>query len=167
MWRNASVLELVDRHVWGACAHKAYGFKSRHSHHISFQVYIRRCGGMADALASGASARKGVWVQVPPSAPKIPNATALGIFTYSLFTFHSSLTFPALSGFLEGISNSEEWRSIVSRSCGAASSKTVMIGHLAVSFLFCTNPFIQGQSQWRDSSDIDAREWTENPAQSP
>ena len=29
-----------------------------------------RCGGMADALASGASARKGVWVQVPPSAPK-------------------------------------------------------------------------------------------------
>ena len=25
---------------------------------------------MADALASGASARKGVWVQVPPSAPK-------------------------------------------------------------------------------------------------
>ena len=31
--------------------------------------FIRRCGGMADALASGASARKGVRVQVPPSAP--------------------------------------------------------------------------------------------------
>ena len=31
---------------------------------------ICRCGGMADALASGASARKGVRVQVPPSAPK-------------------------------------------------------------------------------------------------
>ena len=30
-----------------------------------------RCGGMADALASGASARKGVRVQVPPSAPTI------------------------------------------------------------------------------------------------
>ena len=63
---------------------------------------------MADALASGASARKGVWVQVPPSAPKIPNATAFGIFTSSLFTLHFSLTFPALSGFLERISNSEE-----------------------------------------------------------
>ena len=31
---------------------------------------ICRCGGMADALASGASARKGVRVQVPPSAPR-------------------------------------------------------------------------------------------------
>ena len=31
---------------------------------------ICRCGGMADALASGASVRKDVRVQVPPSAPK-------------------------------------------------------------------------------------------------
>ena len=30
---------------------------------------ICRCGGMADALASGASVRKDVRVQVPPSAP--------------------------------------------------------------------------------------------------
>ena len=63
---------------------------------------------MADALASGASARKGVWVQVPPSAPKIPNATAFGIFPYSLFVFHSSFISPAFTGFLEGISNSEK-----------------------------------------------------------
>ena len=32
---------------------------------------------MADALASGASARKGVWVQVPPSAPKQDNPNLL------------------------------------------------------------------------------------------
>ena len=29
----------------------------------------RRSGGTADALRSGRSARKGVWVQIPPSAP--------------------------------------------------------------------------------------------------
>ena len=63
---------------------------------------------MADALASGASARKGVWVQVPPSAPKIPNATVFGIFTSSLFTLHFSLISSALPGFLDGIGNSEE-----------------------------------------------------------
>jgi hypothetical protein len=28
-----------------------------------------RSGGMADALRSGRSARMGVWVQIPPSAP--------------------------------------------------------------------------------------------------
>ena len=28
-----------------------------------------RSGGMADALRSGRSIRKGVWVQIPPSAP--------------------------------------------------------------------------------------------------
>ena len=33
------------------------------------QFNICRCGGMADALASGASVRKDVRVQVPPSAP--------------------------------------------------------------------------------------------------
>ena len=43
--------------------------------------YTCRCGGMADALASGASARKGVRVQVPPSAPKAP------IFGAFLFAF--------------------------------------------------------------------------------
>ena len=30
---------------------------------------VRRSGEMADALRSGRSARKGVWVQIPPSAP--------------------------------------------------------------------------------------------------
>ena len=34
-----------------------------------FWNFICRCGGMADALASGASVRKDVGVQVPPSAP--------------------------------------------------------------------------------------------------
>ena len=38
-----------------------------------------RCGGMADALASGASARKGVWVQVPPSAPDNDNPNPVPI----------------------------------------------------------------------------------------
>ena len=33
------------------------------------QEAICRCGGMADALASGASVRKDMRVQVPPSAP--------------------------------------------------------------------------------------------------
>ena len=32
--------------------------------------FICRSGGMADALASGASDRKVVWVQVPSPAPK-------------------------------------------------------------------------------------------------
>ena len=38
-------------------------------------------------------------VQVRSPAPKIPNAIAFGIFTFSLFTFHSSLI--SNSGFLE------------------------------------------------------------------
>ena len=85
-----------------------------------------RCGGMADALASGASARKGVWVQVPPSAPKIPNATAFGIFTYYIFAIHSSLTSSACPGFLEGIGNSEEGRSTVCCLCSAARLRAVV-----------------------------------------
>ena len=85
-----------------------------------------RCGGMADALASGASARKGVWVQVPPSAPKIPNATAFGIFTYYIFVIHSSLTSSACPGFLEGIGNSEEGRSTVCCLCSAARLRAVV-----------------------------------------
>ena len=39
-----------------------------------------RCGGMADALASGASVRKDVRVQVPPSAPE-----KLGFLNSSFF----------------------------------------------------------------------------------
>ena len=35
----------------------------------SFNNQICGCGGMADALASGASDRKVVWVQVPSPAP--------------------------------------------------------------------------------------------------
>ena len=38
---------------------------------VTRTMLIRRCGGMADALASGASVRKDVRVQVPPSAPTI------------------------------------------------------------------------------------------------
>ena len=44
---------------------------------------------MADALASGASARKGVWVQVPPSAPKSPECNRVRDFYF--FLIHSSL----------------------------------------------------------------------------
>lgn len=36
-----------------------------------------------------------------PPAPKIPNANAFGIFTYSLFTIHFSLNPTAYPGFLE------------------------------------------------------------------
>ena len=53
----------------GVCQ-STYGFKSRHSHHLQTQNQICGCGGMADALASGASVRKDVGVQVPPSAPR-------------------------------------------------------------------------------------------------
>ena len=53
----------------GVCQ-STYGFKSRHSHHLQTKNQICGCGGMADALASGASVRKDVGVQVPPSAPK-------------------------------------------------------------------------------------------------
>ena len=35
---------------------------------------------LADALDSGSSGSNTVWVQVPSPAPKIPNASALGIF---------------------------------------------------------------------------------------
>ena len=41
---------------------------------------------MADALASGASDRKVVWVQVPSPAPKLAFA---GFFFYSFFLIHS------------------------------------------------------------------------------
>ena len=46
---------------------------------------------LADALDSGSSGSDTVGVQVPSSAPKIPNAKVFGIFTYSLFIIHSSL----------------------------------------------------------------------------
>ncbi len=41
---------------------------------------IRGCGGMADALASGASDRKVVRVQVPSSAPSDPGGGSLFLF---------------------------------------------------------------------------------------
>ena len=48
---------------------------------------------LADALDSGSSGSNTVWVQVPSPAPKIPNASVLGIFTFYLFTLHFSLFF--------------------------------------------------------------------------
>src|SRR3989304_2198591 len=36
-----------------------------------------RSGGMADALRSGRSVRKGVWVQIPPSAPDCTGGQAM------------------------------------------------------------------------------------------
>ena len=38
----------------------------------------RASGGMADALASGASVRKDVGVRVPPRAPRVPMEKARG-----------------------------------------------------------------------------------------
>ena len=37
----------------------------------AFQIQACRSGGTADALRSGRSTRKGVWVQIPPSAPHL------------------------------------------------------------------------------------------------
>ena len=49
------------------------------------------CGGMADALASGASVRKDVGVQVPPSAPRIV-LKSLNFSTFSLSVLFQFLT---------------------------------------------------------------------------
>ena len=66
----------------GVCQ-STYGFKSRHSHHLQTQNQICGCGGMADALASGASVRKDVGVQVPPSAPrKVLISNEIGTFLF-------------------------------------------------------------------------------------
>ena len=52
-------------------------------------IIISRSGGMADALASGASDRKVVWVQVPSPAPEIPRCKhSEGLFYFSLLTEH-------------------------------------------------------------------------------
>ena len=51
--------------------------------------FICRSGGMADALASGASDRKVVWVQVPSPAPKKRAKQSLVRF-FVLFTIHYS-----------------------------------------------------------------------------
>ena len=49
------------------------------------------CGGMADALASGASVRKDVGVQVPPSAPNQYNPNLFPIGDgFGLFVFFDS-----------------------------------------------------------------------------
>ena len=50
-----------------------------------------------------------VWVRVPPPAPKIPNATAFGIFTYYFFTIPSSFPRPVsgIFGKKEVIGNKE------------------------------------------------------------
>ncbi len=49
--------------------------------------FICRSGGMADALASGASDRKVVWVQVPSPAPKNQTKQCL-VWFFVLFTLH-------------------------------------------------------------------------------
>ena len=52
------------------------------------QNQICGCGGMADALASGASVRKDVGVQVPPSAPYQYNPNLFPIGDgFGLFVF--------------------------------------------------------------------------------
>ena len=61
---------------------------------------------LADALDSGSSEGNFMQVQVLLPAPKIPFTKVGGIFTFSLFTFHSSLNLH--SGFLEVRSNSEK-----------------------------------------------------------
>ena len=47
-------------------AHHATGLNGLDEHNAGDKC---RSGGMADALRSGRSIRKGVWVQIPPSAP--------------------------------------------------------------------------------------------------
>ena len=53
---------------------------------------------MADDADSKSVGGDTVWVQVPPPAPKIPNAIAFGIFTY--WRFYASPICTAYPGFL-------------------------------------------------------------------
>ena len=71
----------------------------------SFNNQICGCGGMADALASGASVRKDVGVQVPPSAPRIV-LKSLGFSTFSfslLFQFLTDDTLTTKGIFYDGV----------------------------------------------------------------
>ena len=60
-------------------------------HHVaSVTPTTRASGEMADALASGASVRKDVGVQVPPRAPNLSTGTHVGKSTERL-SFHLSI----------------------------------------------------------------------------
>ncbi len=61
----------------------------------------------AGCNAAASTARRTPGTATGHSAPKILNAKAFGIFTFYLFTLHFSLN--SHSGFLEVISNSEQW----------------------------------------------------------
>lgn len=58
--------------------------------HVCYNTPVRSCGGMADALDSGSSVRKNVWVQLPPAASllKVPNpliSVGFGDFSFCKF----------------------------------------------------------------------------------
>ena len=71
----------------------------------SFNNRICGCGGMADALASGASVRKDVGVQVPPSAPRIVlKSLYFSTFSFSLlFQFLTDDTLTTKGIFYSGV----------------------------------------------------------------
>ena len=65
---------------------------------IIIPVVKRGCSSMAESQPS----KLVVWVRFPSPAPKIPNASAFGIFTSSLFTR------PRIRDFWQVISNNEK-----------------------------------------------------------
>ena len=54
---------------------------------VKFHIFIfAGVAELADALASGASVRKDVWVQVPPSAPRKARKCELFLFAFSYWS---------------------------------------------------------------------------------
>ena len=130
---NASVLELVDRHVWGACVNRRTGS----SPVTRTKVYIIcRCGGMADALASGASVRKDVRVQVPPSAPgKVPIPLGFGTFLRFNFPLFCFTTFYDKSDFIkwkkEALPRDQRSRAFLLYGCRSRNGSIYSIPHIS------------------------------------
>ena len=83
----------------------------------------------------------------PTICTKNPECDSVRDFYLFLIRFSLFIISSVFTGFLEGIGNSEDGRSIVYRLCGASRSKTVIKGHQMVSFYYSLKPFLTFESE--------------------
>ena len=89
-WRSGQNTKAFEKAAWilgtARVTRSADAVSARTNKQLNIHAEVAE---LADALDSGSSGSNTVWVQVPSPAPKIPNASAFGIFHFSLFTLPS------------------------------------------------------------------------------